>query len=269
MRQSLTRMLVAVHASFACSVLVACATGSLPDEQLYTNDPNAEAGAGADGGGLQLDDSGGGGDGSSDDSSPLKVADAGSDVHTVPVIDAGGAVHPVSGEVVVSEVLFNPAGTEPNEEWLELYNTTGLPKLLSGLILKDGSARAHSIPASPVIVIQPAGYYLFVHTKSAAVAVSVPGAALAYEYGETTPANDIQLTNGSTGGVFLFDGATQIAQANYGPFAFTSTQTAAVSIELKTLTNAASLVKANWCLATTAWPSGNGKGTPSSDNDCP
>lgn len=265
MRLSLTRMLVAVRASLACSVLVACATGSLPDEQLYTSDPGQDGGGGAgpEGGDPAL------GDSSPDDSAVMTTPrDAAADVHTIPPIDAGGAVHPVAGEVVVSEVLFNPAGTEPNEEWFELYNTTGLPKLLSGLTLKDGAARAHPIPASPVVVIAPASYYLFVHTKSAAVAVSLPGAAAAYEYGDAT-ASDIQLTNAGTGGIFVYDGATQIAQANYGPFGFTSTQTAAVSLELKTLTNAASLVKANWCLATTAWPSGNGKGTPSTDNDCP
>jgi hypothetical protein len=266
MRQSLTRMLVAAHASLACCVLVACATGSLPDEQLYTNGPDQDGGSpGAEGGDPSLGDSGP----SADESATPGAPDSAPDVHTTPPIDAGGAVHPLAGEVVVSEVLFNPAGTEPNEEWFELYNPTGVPKLLSGLVLHDGGGRTHSIPASPVIVIQPAGYFLFVHTKSAATAVSLPGAALAYEYGEATPANDIQLTNGTTGGIFVYDGATQIAQSNYGPFAFTSTQTAAVSIELKPLTNAASLVKANWCLATTAWPGGNGKGTPSTDNDCP
>ena len=266
MRLPLVRMLVALHASLACGGLVACATGTLPDQQAITKEAGEDAGV--------LREAGLFGDARPDDSPPgdgRSTSDAPYDAHvdtTAAALDAGGAVLPLVGEVVVSEVLYNPAGTEPAEEWFELYNTTGLPKLLSGLVLKDGSGRAHTIPASPAVVIAPASYYLLVHTKSAAIAVNLPGAALAYEYGDA-PANDVQLTNGSTGAIFVLNGATQIAQSNYGPFAFTASQASGVSIELKTLTNAASLVKSNWCLSTTAWPGGNGKGTPSAANDCP
>jgi hypothetical protein len=265
MRLPLARMLVAVHASLACAALVACATGTLPDQQGSTKV------AGEDGGALT--------EAGADDARPAESSsgdagnqsDAPSDAtpdKTTAVEGGSGALLPLVGEIVVSEVLYNPAGVEPAEEWFELYNTTALPKLLSGLILKDGSGRAHAIPASPALVIAPSSYFLLVHTKSAAVAVNLPGAALAYEYGDA-PANDVQLTNGSTGAIFVLNGTTQIAQSNYGPFAFTAAQVNGVSIELKTLTNAASLVKANWCLSTTAWPGGNGKGTPSAANDCP
>ena len=265
MRLPLARMPVAVHASFACAALVGCATGTLPDQQGFTQMASEEGGAlaeaGADGASAVEPSPGDSGNRSDAafDAPPGK---------TTAIDGGGGALLPLVGEVVVSEVLFNPAGVEPAEEWFELYNTTSLPKLVSGLILKDGSGRAHAIPASPALVIAPASYYLLVHTKSAAVAVNLPGAALAYEYGDA-PANDVQLTNGSTGAIFILNGTTQIAQSNYGPFAFTAAQVNGVSIELKTLTNTASLVKANWCLSTTAWPGGNGKGTPSAANDCP
>ena len=267
MRLPLARMLVAVHASLACGGLLACATGTLPDQQGFTKvageDGGARADAAAEGASPAESSPGDGGNRSdvSSDATPDKTT-------AIEGGGGGGAVLPLLGEVVVSEVLYNPAGLEPAEEWFELYNTTGFPKLLSGLTLKDGSGRAHAVPASPALVIAPASYFLLVHTKSAAVAVNLPGAALAYEYGDA-PANDVQLTNGSTGAIFILNGTTQIAQSNYGPFAFTATQVSSVSIELKTLTNAASLVKANWCLSTTAWPGGNGKGTPSAANDCP
>lgn len=264
MRLSTVRMLVAVHVSLACGGLVACATGTLPDQQAFTNVTGSDGAPAADGGDPLLGDGGAADSTSSTDG--RGPSDAPPDPSAAPETGAG-AVLPLVGEVVVSEVLYNPTGTEPAEEWFELYNTTANPKLLSGLTLKDGSGRAHAIAASPALVIAPAGYYLLVHTRSAAVAVSLPGASLAYEYGDA-PANDVQLTNSGTGAIFILNGTTQIAQSNYGPFGFTSTQVSGVSIELKTLTNAASLVKASWCLSTTAWPGGNGKGTPSAPNDC-
>lgn len=44
---------------------------------------------------------------------------------------------PFGGGLLISEVLFNPTGTEPNAEWIELYNDTGTPLILSGFKVGD------------------------------------------------------------------------------------------------------------------------------------
>src|SRR5262245_45875966 len=45
-----------------------------------------------------------------------------------PQTDAGtkttSAAKPAAGEVVITEVMFNPSGPEPKSEWIELTNTT-------------------------------------------------------------------------------------------------------------------------------------------------
>ena len=43
------------------------------------------------------------------------------------------------GRVVINEVLYDPSGTEPNDEWVELYNAGGMSVDLSGYVLADNT----------------------------------------------------------------------------------------------------------------------------------
>src|SRR5262249_22468702 len=52
---------------------------------------------------------------------------------------------PPRSHVVVNEVMANPAGPEPAEEWVELYNDGGDTENLAGYTLDDGTA-ATSLP---------------------------------------------------------------------------------------------------------------------------
>src|SRR5262249_53004365 len=56
----------------------------------------------------------------------------------MPPIDAGGLMPPGQGDVLISEVMFNPSTAEPQTEWFEVYNTTSMQLLLSGVMIKDG-----------------------------------------------------------------------------------------------------------------------------------
>lgn len=42
-----------------------------------------------------------------------------------------------SVSLVISEVMYNPSGTEPDGEWIELYNLSGAPIALSGYKIGD------------------------------------------------------------------------------------------------------------------------------------
>src|SRR6185295_11923258 len=44
-----------------------------------------------------------------------------------------------AGEVVIDELLVNPAGTDTNREWIELANLTALPFDLRGLHVADSA----------------------------------------------------------------------------------------------------------------------------------
>jgi hypothetical protein len=113
----------------------------------------------------------------------------------------------------------------------------------------------------------PAGAFaVLVRNKAGAAVASVPAAAIVYEYGVgVADSSGVLLANSSAGSVSLRDGSIVVAQADYGGW-FGSAQ--GRSVQLKTLTQAASVLAASWCLSQNAWETGSDKGTPGSASDC-
>lgn len=172
---------------------------------------------------------------------------------------------PTPGEVLITEVMFDPSTPEPLGEWIEVHNTSSSARSLSGLTLYDGAGRAHVIAAG--VTLAGGAYKVLVRNQAGAVAAKVPVAAILYDYGAgLDDASGVLLTNGATGAVRLRDGATEIAQAAYGGW-FSSPS--GKSVQLATTTYAASQAKAGWCLSSVAWASGADKGTPGAAEDCP
>ena len=187
--------------------------------------------------------------------------------------DAGGSTptnppsgpKPTQGEVLITEVMYDPTSNEPATEWIELHNKASGARTLSGLTIVDGGDRTHVIGAG--VTIGAGAYVVLVRSKSAAASAKVPSAAIVYEYGAGLPSNaGIQLANAGTGGVWLRDGSNTIAQAKYGGW---YSQSGGSSVQLKTLTYPASAQSSNWCVAGSAWTTGSDKGTPGAPSDCP
>lgn len=192
------------------------------------------------------------------DAGSAKPADSGSTTTTTAV---------AQGDLVISEVMYDPSGTEPDTEWLEIYNTTSSAKSLNGLILKDGASRTHTIAKSPAIDVQPGAYVVLARDKSAAIGEMIPSNVIVYEYGAgVSSGQGVSLTNSSTGAIYLLSGSTQIARADYAGW-FSSASGA--SIQLKTPTYSASASASNWCLSTKTWASGSDKGSPGAAANCP
>jgi hypothetical protein len=186
--------------------------------------------------------------------------------------DAGGfttnppaGTKPTQGEVLITEVMYDPTSNEPATEWIELHNKASGTRTLSGLTIVDGGDRTHVIGAG--VTIAAGAYVVLVRSQSAAVAAKVPSGAIVYEYGAGLPSNaGVQLANAGTGGVWLRDGSTTIAQADYGGW---YSQSGGSSIQLKTLTYPASGQSSNWCVSFSPWTTGSDKGTPGAPSDCP
>jgi hypothetical protein len=185
-------------------------------------------------------------------------------------VDApSGVEKPALGDVLISEVMYDPSGTEPDEEWLEVYNASTKPRLLNGLTIKDGGNRTTVIASASPIVIAPQDYLVLARNKTAAVDAQVPENAIIYEYGAGQPVSSgVLLANSGTGAVWLLDGTTTIAGAVYGGW-FTQPAPGGSSIQLQTLSFAASADKASWCLSANAFGPGSDLGTPGAQNDCP
>ena len=70
-----------------------------------------------------------------------------------------GTQVPKSGQLVICEVMANPAGTESNQEWFEVYNLTSFQLNLDGCALDGGAQIAGSalIGAPQVAVVARSG----------------------------------------------------------------------------------------------------------------
>ncbi|HEY8073945.1 MAG TPA: lamin tail domain-containing protein [Labilithrix sp.] len=180
--------------------------------------------------------------------------------------DSGPPVpKPTQGEVLVTEVMYNPLGSEPKAEWFEVRSMANAPRDLGGLTIVDGAGRTHVI--APRTIVTPGDYLLFVRDKATALAQHVPAAAIVYEYGTgQLDSAGVILLNGATGSVTLTDGAKTIAQAPYGPWFM---QSGGSSVQLHALAFAESASQASWCLSANAWTTGSDKGTPGAASDCP
>lgn len=205
-----------------------------------------------------------------DASTPIAPTDAGKapiDSGKAPV-DAGqvppsGAPKPTKGEVLISEVMYDPQlGSEPDNEWFEVYNAASGNRSLTGLTILDGGNRTHVIGQG--VTVAPGAYVVLVRSQTAAAVAKIPAAAVVYEYGAPFDSSSIQLANGSTGGLWLRDGTTIVAQADYGGWYSQSGS----SIQLKTLTFSASAQSSNWCVSLHTWATGTDKGTPGAASDC-
>ena len=203
------------------------------------------------------------------DASPTD-AGADADAGSIPDAgDAGGSVKPLQGEIVISEVMYNPSGAEPLAEWIELHNTTATTLSLSGLVLKDGASPSNSHTIRAGLVIAPGAYIVLVSSATEAMAGKVPAGAIAYDYNTGVLAADrLTLGNSSAGSIVLLDGVTEIARAKYGALGI-GNAAAGQSIQLKTLTYAAAGIAASWCKSSNVWIATSDKGTPGAASDCP
>lgn len=224
-----------------------------PEEEDVPLPPRPEDGSAAD---------------SSDDAGQhYKPRDAGGDA-AKPVADsgsdAGSGSRPSAGELLVTEVMFNPSGSEPEEEWIEVLSTASGARTLSGLVLVDGSARTHTIGAG--VVLQPGQRALLVRSRSAALAAKIPSASILYDYG-TGVSQGVQLTNSSTGSIAIRNGATTVVSVPYGAWSLGVANGESIQLDLETAQGATA--KSNWCVSARTWASGADYGTPGAASDCP
>ena len=233
-------------------------------------DPLPAAGGGKDSGakGSSSESSSGGSSGSSGSTDsgtqPVAPTDSGTGVDSAPPPPPPLA-KPSPNEVLITEIMYDTFGTEPDSEWIELHSVASVTRVLTGLTIKDGGGRTHVIAGT--LNIAPNAYLVLARSTAGAVTAKVPPAVIVYEYGESLPSNaGVQLANGVSGGVSLLNGPVVISQAPYGGW---FSQSGGSSLQLHVLNGSQSAMKASWCLSSTAWTTGSEKGTPGAAEDCP
>ncbi len=175
-----------------------------------------------------------------DDTAPDDDDTAPDDDDAVPDDDDATPPPPAysAGDLVITELLINPAGTDEDHEWFEVHNPTASPVDLAGWTISDDAFDAHTIEG-PLIV--PAGGYAVLGDN--ADTATNGGAPVDYSY-----ADQVNLSN-SSDELYLDDAwGTRIETLIWNTAdGFPATQGAASSLDTDALSAAANDDPTSWC----------------------
>jgi hypothetical protein len=165
---------------------------------------------------------------------------------------------PQPGELVISEIMSNSPGTEDHKkEWIEVYNTTAEAIDLLGVQVLYGATcqSAADVVGTGCITVPAAEYVVLAGSADSAVNGGLP--AVLATFAGSGLLND-------TGCVALRVTASQVEidRATYTA----STDGKAFSLDPSKLTATDNDLAANWCVATLAYGSAGGYGTPGAAN---
>ncbi len=170
-----------------------------------------------------------------------------------------GTPPPSPGALLISEVMCDPLGPEPTDEWFELHNPSGAAVALRSLTITDEDGRSVQIGEAPDLA--PGAYALFVRTSEGASAQQLPAPTLVYGEG-VGATSGVVLTNDSKGALSILVGDVLI---DHFPYGGSPRRVAGSSIErIEEPADGGAI----GCTATTSWGSDAGLGTPAAPNDC-
>lgn len=164
----------------------------------------------------------------------------------------------VAGDLVITEYLNNPDGTDSGKEWFEVYNATSkdveLRSVTIGFAKIDGSSpKTHVVTKGTV---KKGGYFVFGDAPDA-----TKPSWMGYSYGDNLGASGMANSSGS---LFVKCGAAKVDEVTYD---VAGTSGKSKELDGKIVPDSAANDKAdNWCDATTAL-TGNDFGTPGEAND--
>jgi len=168
---------------------------------------------------------------------------------------------PGNGDLLITEIMYDPASLADAEgEWFEMYNNTSQTIDLYHLVIKKNELESHIIDAHYMLVSH--GYCVLARTNNA-----ISGNK--YVYG-----TDITLNN--TGAVLSIwnygtDGTngSSIFSVDYGGQDFPGATGASICLDPEKLSLSGANIGSSWCVATTAYNTGD-LGTPGEiNNNCP
>ena len=172
---------------------------------------------------------------------------------------------PVEGEVVISEIMFNPGssgdGLSDNDaEWFEVVNVTGEPLSLSSCEARDSGSGVALIED---LVVPPGGYALFVRSADEAINGGLtPDVVFDFSLGNGGDAVSIVCPNGLIDEV-VYDDA----------YPWTDIPGVAIQLNPERLNAEDNASPLSWCAADTVYATdatGDNFGTPGGDNTaCP
>ncbi|MCA9710449.1 MAG: lamin tail domain-containing protein, partial [Myxococcales bacterium] len=176
------------------------------------------------------------------------------------VCEAGQCVPPgppSAGQVVITELMPNPAiATDDDGEWIELANVGTEPVDLEGCVLYDDASDEDVVNTGAPLVVPPGDRAVFAKVADVALNGGVPGVVYAFgtSYTLANAGDEVRLE---------CDGAVidRVVYLDTWPFA----DGVAMQLSAASLDATANDDSASWCMATTAYGSGD-LGTPGQAN---
>ncbi|MBP9085522.1 MAG: lamin tail domain-containing protein [Kofleriaceae bacterium] len=173
--------------------------------------------------------------------------------------DAGvprASVKPGSGQLVITEFMASPAGTDGDKEWFEIKNTGATAFDLNGLTLNRTSpATSNIITSADCKSVAAGGYALFAHKTDAALNDMLPAVDATFTFA-LPGAGDIRVLDGAT----VLDAITWTTAVNDASSALDPDFTDVTGND----------IAANFCLGSAPYGALTNKGTPKAANaQCP
>ncbi|MBK9071760.1 MAG: lamin tail domain-containing protein [Myxococcales bacterium] len=164
-------------------------------------------------------------------------------------------VTPGVGELIISEVMPSPAGTDANEEWIEFYATA--PVDLNGLALDKGAGTTKKVFSSPECLRMVGGEFAIIaRNLDPEVNGGLPAALTSYGLGLLVSDALRLRTNEDEEVTTIIDAVSWTGAADDKSRQLSS----------NALTAEANDIPTNWCPATSSYGDGGNFGTPAADN---
>lgn len=175
--------------------------------------------------------------------------------------EEGGAFRPIRrptpGQLVLSEIMANPAGTDSEEEWVELANLGGAAFDLNGLgVDREGDTSPPALIVSATCKpVAAGGYAVLARSADAAKNGGLPRVDALYA-----------LSLGDAGNLRVLDGAALLDAIAWSD----APSSASLQLDRAYLTPAGNDDEAHLCAATAPYGTGSNKGSPGAGNArCP
>jgi cysteine-rich repeat protein len=168
------------------------------------------------------------------------------------------------GAVIFTEYIADPSGTDSENEWLELYNTTGVTIPLTGWVLKDDGSDSLALPAMSI----DSGEYLLLARDKTSMQQNC--SIMADE--EWGPGSAFQITNVEDELALEALGCV-IDHVSYADGDIAGLESR--QLRNDQMDHVANDDGANWCTGSATFSCGSGMnaltnlGTPGQPNDCP
>ncbi|MCK6546037.1 right-handed parallel beta-helix repeat-containing protein [Myxococcota bacterium] len=159
------------------------------------------------------------------------------------------------GDLVVTEIMFDPSGTETQREWFEIYNTTSAPIDLVGFTFSDDGTDSFTVARATPVVIAPGAYFVLGRNGDPALN---GGVTVGYVYSGFALAN-------SGDEIIISIGGVTIDRVAYDA-AFPHVPGQAIALDPDNVDATANDDGASWCNGASVLASGD-RGTPGAAND--